>query len=40
MKWTSKLESQCSDKGCYYNMSSERNNELERIMAKYNIAPM
>ena len=39
-KWTSELESRCSDNECYYNMSSERNNELERIMAKYNIAPM
>jgi|GEM_PF-1918447 len=39
-KWTSKLESHCSDNACYYNMSSDRNNELERIMVRYNIAPM
>lgn len=39
-KWTSELESRCSDNECYYNMSSDRNNALERIMARYGIAPM
>ncbi|WP_454742282.1 hypothetical protein [Cupriavidus necator] len=39
-KWASKFESKCSDNECYYDMASDRNNELERIMAKYNIAPM
>lgn len=39
-KWASKLERKCSDNECYYDMTSERNNEIERIMAKYGIAPV
>lgn len=39
-KWTSKFDSKCSDNECYYDMASNRNNEIEKIMAKYNIAPM
>ncbi|QOK90506.1 hypothetical protein HF908_02745 [Ralstonia pseudosolanacearum] len=39
-KWTSKFESKCSDNECYYDMSSHRNKEIEKIMAKYTIAPM
>ncbi|KGC65013.1 hypothetical protein DP57_686 [Burkholderia pseudomallei] len=39
-KWARKLDSMCSDNECYYNMASDRNNEIEKIMAKYNIAPM
>lgn len=39
-KWASQFESKCSDNECHYDMSSARNNEIEKVMAKYNIAPM
>lgn len=39
-KWAGQFESKCSDNECHYDMSSARNNEIEKIMAKYNIAPM
>ncbi len=39
-KWAKQFESKCSDNECHYDMSSARNNEIEKIMAKYNVAPM
>jgi len=39
-RWASKVESKCSDNECYYDMARDRNNEIESIMARYNIAPM
>lgn len=39
-KWTSQLESKCSDSECYWNMASDRNNEIERLMAKYGLNPI
>ncbi|MFV8598090.1 hypothetical protein [Ralstonia pseudosolanacearum] len=39
-KWASQLESKCSDNECYWNMASARNNEIERLMAKYGLNPI
>ncbi|WP_247539132.1 hypothetical protein [Ralstonia pseudosolanacearum] len=39
-KWASQLESKCSDNACYWNMASDRNNEIERLMAKYGLNPI
>ncbi|NKA93515.1 hypothetical protein GO283_01969 [Ralstonia solanacearum] len=39
-KWASQLESKCSDNECYWSMASERNNEIERLMAKYGLNPI
>lgn len=39
-KWANQFENKCSDNECHYDMSSARNNEIEKVMAKYNIAPM
>ncbi|KVT96581.1 hypothetical protein WK60_08580 [Burkholderia ubonensis] len=39
-KWAAEVKSECSETECFWNMSSKRNNEIEKIMAKYNIAPM
>ncbi|MGA4222303.1 hypothetical protein ACI2TZ_10300 [Ralstonia nicotianae] len=39
-KWASQLESKCSDSECYWDMASARNNEIERLMAKYGLNPI
>ncbi|KIP15528.1 hypothetical protein KY49_4592 [Burkholderia sp. MSHR3999] len=39
-KWAAEVKSECSETECFWNMSSDRNSEIEKIMAKYNIAPM
>ncbi|AJG21170.1 hypothetical protein RR42_m3810 [Cupriavidus basilensis] len=39
-KWGGQFERNCSDNECHYDMASARNSEIEKIMAKYNVAPM
>lgn len=39
-KWAKMVDSHCSGNICYWNMETVRNNELEKIMAKYGVAPL